>query len=97
MMGKETTTTMKIVAAIRIAAIIRPTAVVETVPAVREAFKIFRKRSIMAVEEETAIVAARTFMRGNIANFNRRKKYIQINIDVTPFVGEKRKIAPIKT
>lgn len=66
----------RIAAAVEITAIMGTVAAIKTMTAVAKAPKIFKKKVIIAVEEKTAIVVAKTSKRGSIASFNREEKYI---------------------
>lgn len=60
-------------------------AAITIVAAVAKASKVFRKRAIIAVGEETATVAARIFRKNSAAKLNRGEKYIEINNDALVF------------
>lgn len=85
-------TEKKIVAAIETAATIKTVATTKIVFAIKivavmaTTSKVFRKESIIAIEEKIATVIARTSRRSSPANFNGREKYILINSDVATFV-----------
>lgn len=74
------------VAAVKIEATTRNAAVVETVAAVAKNPIVFRKKSIIAVEKETTLVAAKTSRVDSTTNFNRKEKYIWINNNLAAFV-----------
>lgn len=83
----ETTAMAKkwIIIAVRIAAIMMTAAAIKTAAAVTGALKVFRERVIIAAGEKTATVAARIFKKNSAASFNRREKYILINVDAAVF------------
>lgn len=59
-----------------IVATIKNMVVIEITVVVAETFKDFRKKVIIAVEEKTGIVIAKTFTTSSTASFNRRDKHI---------------------
>lgn len=68
-----------------IAIIVKIAIIMMTVAVIIEIFRVFKKETIITIKEKTAIVVIRTFKKSNIANFNKRKKYIQINSNIMVF------------
>lgn len=63
-----------IAAVIETVAMTKIVAVIDIIPIVARAFKVFRKMFIIAVEKRTATATARTFRESSAANFNCKKK-----------------------
>lgn len=90
MAGKKTVAVVKKIVAVKTIIIMGTLVAVETMVAVIWALKVFRKKSIIAVKKETAIVAAKALKKDSTANFNGKKKYIWINGNVMAFIWGER-------
>lgn len=59
--------------------------------AVMGTLKVFRKKAIIAMREETIIMANKISKKSSATSLERRKKYIQINSNALISAQEKRK------
>lgn len=83
---EKTIATIETPFAVKIAATIGNTALIRTMAKVVEVPKVFKKMSIIAVEDKFATMVAKTLKKSSVATFNKREKYIQINYKFAAFV-----------